>query len=505
MIKGYRLLREQIGKIIALLLSLVIGGIVLKTHLNPEKPTTLKLGYSFFGSIHEIDPSHIQSIYQSNIIENLFSRLIEYDNVGQIICGLCSSFKVNGNTIQFAFNSTSKTIDGYIVDAQSAKVSLERIIRSETNTHGSLKFFLDATSESPVEVTDNQLLIKVAKPEWTQFVINLLASMDFSIIPKESLDSKKEKIINYKNTSGLYYVDFSDDKGHIRLRANLYHKNFNSKMPLQIQFVPILPGTAFSAFRNQEIDMIDPTYYAYKEDINQILSSLENARVHQTLNIGLTNLVFTSRAMTRSTIEERLAVASIIKNVFLNKAAAIYGAEITDQFFQSFGQGFLTSEQHQTLRNRIETISHSSKYVFVLGLTEIYRKWISQEDLPDYITLKFFKQSPGFLPESEKPDVYIRSGDSSFDEDISALSYLFSMGTFSLNKNDGTKWIQNYMDVPSKKDRIELLRALHYEMLYTVKVFPIISRPYIAISNEKWDFDFPKIYAGTPLWKVWAR
>lgn len=478
---------------------------MLKAHLDPEKPTTLKLGYSFFGSIQEIDPSHIQSIYQSNIIENLFSRLIEYDNKGQIVCGLCSSFNIDQHTIRFHFKNPSKTIDGYKIDAISAKTSLDRIIRSETNTHGTLKSYLDVTTGSPINVNADQLLIKVAKAEWAPFVINLLASMDFSVIPKESLDPKTEKIIDYRNTSGSYYVESSDDKGRIQLKANTNHKNYTTKMPSKVQFVPVSPGSASDAFMKEEIDMIDPTYYAYKHDIELILNNLPNARLHQTLNIGLTNLVFSSRAMSSSNSDDRIAAALTIKDIFLKKTAPIFGAEDTEQFFQSFGQGFITPEQHQILRNRLKKSIRQSKYQFVLGVTEVYRKWISQSDFPNFITLKFFKQSPGFLPESEKPDVYIRSGDSSFDEDISALSYLFTLGTFSLDKEDGAKWIQNYMDVPSKEDRIKLLRTLHYEMLYSVKVFPIISRPYIAISNSKWDFDFPKIYAGSPLWKVWAR
>lgn len=425
--------------------------------------------------------------------------------MGQIICGLCSSFKIEQQIIRFFFKNPSKTIDGYSVDAVSAKISLDRIMRSETNTHGSLMSYLDSMSGEPIQLKDDQLLIKVAKPEWTQFVINLLASMDFSIVPKESLDSQKEKILDYRNTSGLYYVDSSDESGRIHLKANANHKSYTAKMPMQVNFIPVRIGEAFEAFMKKEIDMIDPTYYAYKDDIELILKNLPNARLHKTLNIGLTNLVFSSRAMILSRPSDRIAAALAIKNIFLKKTAPIFGAELTDQFFQSFGQGFITSEQHQFLKDRIEKSSHQSNYKFVLGLTEVYRKWISQDDFPNYITLKFFKQSPGFLPESEKPDIYIRSGDSSFDEDISALSYLFSLGTFSLNKEDGARWIQNYMNIPSKKERIEKLRALHYEMLFSIKVFPIISRPYIAVCNSKWDLDFPKIYAGSPLWKVWAR
>lgn len=498
-------LANRVGCKLVIALCLILGGIIIKTHQNPAKPDTLRLGYSFFGSIHEIDPNRIQSIYQSNIIENLFSRLIDYDNAGQIVCSLCSSFKIHHNSIRFSFKSPSKTIDGYEVAAEAAKASLDRILRSQENTHGALKYYLDTNENSAIEVKHDELIINVSKNEWIPFVLSLLASMDFSIVPKESIDPKSEDIIDYKNTSGFYYVDFSDNKGNLKLKINPNHSSYNSTMPKKIQFVPISSGKAADAFIRDEIDMIEPTYYAYHDDIEKILKNLPRARVHKTLNIGLTSLVFSARAMTSSNVEDRISAALVIKDIFLKKTPAIFGAEPTDQFFQSFGQGFITPEQHQTLRDRLNQSSIYSKYKFTLGLTERYRQWISQTDLPSYIELKFFTQYPGFLPDQEKPDIYIMTGDSSFDEDISALSYLFSMGTFSLSKDDGARWIQNYMNVPSKKDRIELLRSLHYEMLYSVKVFPIISRPYIAISNSKWDFDFPKIFAGTPLWKVWAR
>ncbi|MGZ3742935.1 MAG: hypothetical protein ACXWRE_01095 [Pseudobdellovibrionaceae bacterium] len=478
---------------------------MLKTQFISERSNTLRLGYSFFGSIEEIDPNYIQTIYQSNIIENLFSRLIEYDNAGQIVCSLCSSFNIDHQTIRFYFKNPSKTIDGYIVAAIAAKASLDRILLSQTNTHGSLRYYLSANSDSPIQVENEQLLVRLANSEWVPFVLNLLTSMDFSIVPKESLDSKSKRIIDYRNTSGLFYVDFSDDKGNLRLRPNQNHTKYKSSMPGTIQFIPLTSGKANEAFVNDEIDMIEPTYYAYQEDIEHILKNFPAARLHKTLNIGLTSLIFTSRAMKSSSIEDRITASLAIRNIFLKKTPKIFGAEETDQFFQSFGQGFISREQKQVLRNRIEQSKDKSKNQFILGVTEKYRPWLSQIDFPNYVILKFYKLFPGFLPEKEKPDVYIMNGDSSFDEDIAALSYLFSQETFSLDKDDGAKWIQNYMNIPSKDDRIDLLRNLHYEMLYNVKVFPIISRPYIAISNSKWDFNFPKLYAGTPLWKVWVR
>lgn len=487
--------------------SLCLGGFMLVTRMNSVEPTKLRLGYSFFGSINEIDPANIQTIYQSNIIENIFSRLIEYDNAGQINCTLCTSFKVEKNEIYFSFTNLSKTVDGYSLDANAAKKSFDRILASQTNTHGSLGSYLDSKHESPIEVIDSNLIVRIAKDEWVPFALSLLTSMDFSIIPIESLDNSNEKIVDYRNTSGPYYVDFSDDKGNLQLKANPNHRHFleNKNCPKEVIFVPISSGQASQAFIEDKIDMIDPTYYAYQDDIEKILMNVSEATVHRTLNIGLTSLVFTKKAMSDSDEEDRLNAALAIKKIFLNKTPKIFEAIETNQFFQSFGQGFISSEQAKVLKDRIARSSGTSNYKFILGVTEKYRSWFDQRDFPDFITLKFFKQFPGFLPDSEKPDIYLMTGDSSFDEDISALSYLFSQGTFSLNKEDGARWIGNYMDIPKKEDRIKLLQDLHFEMLKSVKVFPIMSRPYITISNSKWSFDFPKIYAGTPLWRSWAR
>lgn len=55
--------------------------------------------------------------------------------------------------------------------------------------------------------------------------------MDFAIVSKERLDLNADRIIDYRNASCLYYVDFSDDKGNLRLNANLNHIKLKSTMP----------------------------------------------------------------------------------------------------------------------------------------------------------------------------------------------------------------------------------------------------------------------------------
>ncbi|MEN0059212.1 MAG: ABC transporter substrate-binding protein [Bdellovibrio sp.] len=477
---------------------------LIKNHILKEDPTSLNFGYSFFGSVDEIDPSNIQSIYQSNIIENIYSRLIEYDNAGQIICSLCSSFYVEGAIIRFNFENSNRTITGKIINAHDAEKSLKRIAQSQTNTHGSLSYYLDRHSSS-IKADANQLILRVAHPHWVPFVLSLLTSMDFSIIPSDSLN-KDGKIIDYSQTSGLYYIDSFLKDGHLTLKANINHSRYQPQIIDEIRFIPTKSGEASRAFAQGTIDMVDPTYYAYEEDVEKILKAIPDANLHQTLQIGLTSLVFSQKAMQNSTHEERFIAANLIKRWFLEKTPKIFGAQETEQYFQSFGQGFLNDEQKTSLRDNYENnINNISSYQFVLGVTEKYQKWLHNYRFPSFIKIKFFNSYPGFLPESERPDIYLMTADSSFDEDISALSYLFSQGIFSFKKNEGAKWIQDYMDIPERAERIKKLQSLHYEMLLSVKVFPLISRPYIAISRNRFKLDFSKIYAGSPLWKIWTH
>jgi hypothetical protein len=479
-------------------------GAALLIKKNQHSPTdTLRLGYSFFGSITEIDPKDIQSIYQANIIENIFSRLIEYDLNGQIICSLCSSFKIDGRQIFFSFDSSNLTADGLPINAEDALVSLNRIMKSQTNTHGSLSYFLDP--KDGMRIQSSQLVITVAKANWAPFVLTLLTSMDFSIIPRSSLSDDGEQIINYQRTSGPYFVSTSAPNGSFKLGANTHHSLYKKSMPQSIEFVPLKSGEAAAAFSAKKIDMIDTTYFAYADDISEILRATPNAQLHETLHIGLTTLVFSNRSMASSSETDRLTAGAEVKDILFQKARKIYGAADTNQFFQSFGQGFIKKEQQDFLKNRKLNSAHPNSARFTFGVTERYRNWLKQEDFPSYITLKFYDSYPGFLPEQDRPDIYILNTDSSFDEDISALSYQFSQGTFSLSKGEGALWIQEYMNLETRESRIQRLQDFHFKMLKEVKVYPISSKPYVTICTDEWSFEFPKLYAGTPLWKIWKK
>ncbi len=97
------------------------------------------------------------------------------------------------------------------------------------------------------------------KPEYIQFILPILTSMDYSIIPTRSLDTDG-KIIDYRNTSGPYYVKEENDN-QIVLAANPNHINFDEEMPQTINIIRVMNHDAIEKFKNNEVDVIDVTMY----------------------------------------------------------------------------------------------------------------------------------------------------------------------------------------------------------------------------------------------------
>lgn len=62
---------------------------------------SIRISFKNYYSIKEVDPADIKSIYQSNLIENLYSRLVEFDENNLIKCTLCKNFEIKDNQIIF--------------------------------------------------------------------------------------------------------------------------------------------------------------------------------------------------------------------------------------------------------------------------------------------------------------------------------------------------------------------------------------------------------------------
>lgn len=171
--------------IVAAFLILITASILYFKSFNKKSNNmNLRIGYEFNQPTRSLDPANIVDIYQSNLIENLYSRIVEYDSNGDLICVLCKKFWIENNHIYFQFHDDLKTFDGYKISAQDAEFSLRRLIRLNTNTHGNIETFLDLNDKKAIYTNGNILSLKLIKPHYSQFIIPLLAVWIFQLFQR---------------------------------------------------------------------------------------------------------------------------------------------------------------------------------------------------------------------------------------------------------------------------------------------------------------------------------
>lgn len=466
----------------------------------------LRIGYEFNQPTRSLDPANIIDIYQSNLIENLYSRIVEFDSNGDLICVLCKKFWIENNHIYFQFHDNLKTVDGYVVSAQDAEFSLKRLIRLNTNTHGNIETFLDLNDEKSIYSKDNVLSLKLIKPHYSQFIIPLLASMDFSIIPEKSIKSDKDgEYLDLKNTSGPYYLNAVKANHHLELSANENSPLYSAEMFKKIEVVPVVYGEGVDAFLDNKIDVLDITYYPGYPQYEKLFSQKSKKfSSHKTILMNIFLLNINPNAFKKFSSVQMFNAAKNISEAFLSFKRYGYGMERTVEFFQANGTGLLSQSQKNELeQKRNETTSEISKEKIILGVEkDSYERIKNALKDREEIEVKSYDVFPGFLSIEKRPDIFMQVTDSSFNEDISLLGYNFSQEYFGLSKNEGKAWLGDFIEILNKEDRIKKLQDFQFEILKKPYMYPIGASPYWAISNDDLVLNYSENFPGSSWWKI---
>ena len=64
------------------------------------------------------------------------------------------------------------------------------------------------------------------------------------------------------------------------------------------------------------------------------------------------------------------------------------------------------------------------------------------------------------------------------------------------------KWLAAYAAAPGKKERMAMLRELHYRTLKEARALPIGLMPYASLARGPWKFNYPAAIAGDHLWRL---
>lgn len=431
--------------------------------------------------------------------------------------GLADKWEWKNDELHFFIREGIKTIDGKLITAEDAAFSLKRLLVRTQNTHGNLKDLVCGGFEvKSVEDTcpgisfkNNELILKIAGK--SAFILPMLSGIDFAIIPKSSVDPKTLDIVDYRNTSGPYYVSQDSETGKIELSANLSHYHYSKAMAQKIQLVPVDPkdkSGSLQLFENDKVDLITTIDSTRPEEAYELSQKIKTSVFHSTANIRTFALFFTERGLKELSAAQRALVGKKIKESVGKHFLNLPGYESTNQFFPQHGDGSIDVNVAKEIADKkfhgisVDNLNLAVTIVRV-GDVSIYQKIIS-EALPN-ISVKEGVTPPSFQKLekiTDMPHAYIGGPDTGFNEDISLISYSLIAGIFGLSESERQAWLADYMSKPNKDDRLKMLQKIHETSLRDALFVPLFAGPYTALAKKGWKIHLSKILANNPLWLI---
>lgn len=499
-----------------LLVSLVIVFIYKEP---PDEGLILRVAFPYDRPVNSYEPTRIHLAPEYIFLENIYSPLVELSKEkGAPISSVAKHFQWQDGKLVFEIRDDLYTTDGYKISALDAEVSFKRLLILSGNTHGNFKELvcpgtkLTSLQDSckGLNVKNNQLIIDTG--EQKPFLLKMLAAIDFAIIPSPSIDPKTLKIVDYRNTSGPYYVESDNGKGQVVLKANKSHFHYDPTMAQEIHLQPSgvddTPNS-LALFRRGQVDLLTTIDKTNPEEVILFSDKNSNSNLHSTLNIRTFMAAFTPKGLSKFSQKQRLSIGKALKNIFRQHYLSNPGYESTDQLFPSYGDGGLDAQSLQEINKIYSSINEALNgknlkisIIRIGNFADLSRSIVKA--LPGAIIVEG-KNAPAFIKyknDSEIPDIFIGGPDTGFMEDIGLITYSMNAGFFGLSKKDGNKWINEYMKLLDKGQRLERLRKLHFTSLAQGVLVPLVSAPYVALVRNNWKIELSQIYANNPLWLI---
>lgn len=483
-----------------------------------EGPMKLRIAFPYNRPISAYEPTQIHLAPEYIFLENTFSPLVELSKEnGSPIAGVAESFEWKNGKLYLKIRDNLQTVDGLKITAKDVVFSLKRLLILSENTHGNFKDLIcpNETLESVesscsgIHFEENTVVLESNGEK--AFLLAMLSAIDFAIIPQTSVDHKTLKIIDYRNTSGPYYVEGDLGNGFIKLKANKNHYNYSENIPQEIELIPSGVDDAkdsISLFKEGKIDYITTIDKLNPEKIIAFAKE-SNQNLHSTMNIRTFVLVFTNKGMKKFNHQERLVIGKKMRSVFQKMYHQVSGYEVTNQFFPALGDGSLSDVEDQEIAQMygsaplIESKKEFKISIVRLGEFQQFEDPI-RKAFP-HVSLVEGKNAPAFTKyddPDEMPDCFIGGPDTGFAEDISLISYSIYAGMFNMNREKGNHWLADYMNTLNKAERMNKLKKLHLETLKEISLVPLVSAPYVALARKPWTIQLSQIYANNPFWPV---
>lgn len=485
---------------------------------KPADSGLLRIAFPYNKPATEYEPTDIRFAPQYVFLHNIYRTLIEFaPENGDIVGAVSDNFYWKDGELHLHIRDNLKTVDGFPITAADVVFSLKRVMVLSGNTHGNIKSLLcegpplKSVQEdcSGIRQENDEVILKTAKE--SLFLLPMLAEIDFAIIPQRAVDPKTLKIVDYRNTSGPYYVEADDPGGRIRLKANPYHFHYSDRMPQTVQLVPAGVDGGKNSIELWNEDQIDLITNVDKLNPDRVIEFVRSTRatLHSTMSLRSYLLIFTSKGLKRWNVNERLAIGAALKKGLRAHLLTKPGFESTDQVFPNFGDGALPPEEAERLKEIDRGIEPPAEVaggatVAVLRIDEVSEIQKAVDSVVKGVRLSPSNKIPGMEkgPVPDMPDLLFAAPDTGYMEDIGLISYALNMGIFGLDRAQAEKWLSSYMKMKSKEERFKRLRELHLNTLKNGFTVPVARSPYVAAIRPEWRIGYSQIFADESLWRI---